>query len=113
MAPAIGALEQFLHDDPVKTPTLIEAALSHAQFKTIHPLPDGNSRVSRLLITLLLIAEGVLDRPLLYLSLYLKRHRSRRLGTGNERASRTRRQTAAGTRSGAGITGRQRGRIYV
>ncbi|MDP9385112.1 MAG: Fic family protein [Actinomycetota bacterium] len=75
VAPAIGALERFLHDDPVKTPVLIKAALSHAQFETIHPFLDGNGRVGRLLITLLLIAEGVLDRPLLYLSLYLKRHR--------------------------------------
>jgi len=75
VAPAIGALERFLHNDPVKTPILIKAALSHAQFETIHPFLDGNGRVGRLLITLLLIAEGVLDRPLLYLSLYLKRHR--------------------------------------
>ncbi len=75
VAPAIGALERFLHDDPVKTPILIKAALSHAQFETIHPFLDGNGRVGRLLITLLLIADGVLDRPLLYLSLYLKRHR--------------------------------------
>jgi Fic family protein len=75
VAPAIGALERFLNDDPVKTPILIKAALSHAQFETIHPFLDGNGRVGRLLITLLLIAEGVLARPLLYLSLYLKRHR--------------------------------------
>ena len=72
---AMGALEKFLHDDPVKTPILIKAALGHAQFETIHPFLDGNGRLGRLLITLLLIAEGVLDRPLLYLSLYLKRHR--------------------------------------
>ena len=75
VATAIGALERFLHDDPVKTPILIKAALSHAQFETIHPFLDGNGRVGRLLITLLLIEEGVLDRPLLYLSVYLKRNR--------------------------------------
>lgn len=74
--PAMGALEKFLHDDPVPTPILIKAALAHAQFETIHPFLDGNGRVGRLLITLLLSAEGqVLTRPLLYLSLYLKEHR--------------------------------------
>jgi len=73
---AMGALERFLHDDPAPTPLLIKAALAHAQFETIHPFLDGNGRVGRLLITLLLSAEGqVLSRPLLYLSLYLKEHR--------------------------------------
>jgi Fic family protein len=78
---AMSALEKFIHDDPVKTPTLLKAALSHAQFETIHPFLDGNGRVGRLLITLLLCAEPppperrVLTRPLLYLSLYLKRNR--------------------------------------
>ena len=73
---AMGALEKFLHDDPVPTPILIKAALAHAQFETIHPFLDGNGRVGRLLVTLLLSAEQkVLSRPLLYLSLYLKEHR--------------------------------------
>jgi Fic family protein len=72
---AMGALELFLHDNPVQTPVLIKAALAHAQFETIHPFLDGNGRVGRLLITLLLCGEGVLSRPLLYLSLYLKRNR--------------------------------------
>ena len=71
----MGALERFLHDDPVETPILIKAALAHAQFETIHPFLDGNGRVGRLLITLLLCSQEVLSRPLLYLSLYLKRHR--------------------------------------
>jgi Fic family protein len=71
----MGALERFLHDDPEPTPILVKAALAHAQFETIHPFLDGNGRLGRLLITLLLVSEGVLSRPLLYLSLYLKRHR--------------------------------------
>jgi Fic family protein len=73
--PCMGALEKFLHDDPVRTPTLLKAALSHVQFETIHPFLDGNGRVGRLLITLILCAEGALSEPLLYLSLYLKENR--------------------------------------
>lgn len=70
-------LEKWLHDKPDRTPTLIKAALAHVQFETVHPFLDGNGRIGRLLITLLLCAEGVLDDPLLYLSLYLKKHRRR------------------------------------
>ena len=71
------ALEKFLHDDPVRTPTLIKAALAHVQFETIHPFLDGNGRLGRLLITFLLCAEGAVSEPLLYLSLYFKAHRTR------------------------------------
>lgn len=71
----MGALEKFLHNNPVKTPILIKAAVSHAQFETIHPFLDGNGRLGRLLITLLLCAEGALTDPLLYLSLYFKTNR--------------------------------------
>jgi len=73
----MAALERFLHDQPTRTPTLVKAALTHVQFETIHPFLDGNGRVGRLLIALLLCAEGVLREPLLYLSLYLKANRER------------------------------------
>ncbi len=71
----MGALENFLHDEPMKTPVLIKAALAHAQFESIHPFLDGNGRLGRLLITLILCNEGVIKEPMLYLSLYLKTHR--------------------------------------
>lgn len=70
----LGALEKFLHDET--TPTLIKAALAHVQFETIHPFLDGNGRVGRLLITLLLCHDKVLGQPLLYLSLHLKKNRA-------------------------------------
>lgn len=72
----MGALERWLHGAPQPTPVLLKAALAHVQFETIHPFLDGNGRVGRLLITLLLCAEGVLREPLLYLSLYLKQNRT-------------------------------------
>lgn len=72
----MSALERFLHDWPERTPTLIKAALAHAQFETIHPFLDGNGRAGRLLIPLLFFAEGVLREPLLYLSLYFKERRA-------------------------------------
>lgn len=72
----VGRLERWLHDEPERTPTLLKAAMSHVQFETIHPFLDGNGRVGRLLVTLLLCVEGVLSEPLLYLSLYLKQHRA-------------------------------------
>ena len=74
--PCLDHLEKFLHDTPEKTSPLLKAALAHVQFETIHPFLDGNGRVGRLLITLLLCAEGTLRQPLLYLSLFFKTHRS-------------------------------------
>ncbi|MBN2207735.1 MAG: Fic family protein [Candidatus Coatesbacteria bacterium] len=75
IADCMGALEKFLHDQPVRMPLLVKAALAHAQFETIHPFLDGNGRLGRLLITFLLCAEGALKEPMLYLSLYLKNRR--------------------------------------
>jgi Fic family protein len=72
---AMGTLEKFLHD--TATPPLVRAALWHVQFETIHPFLDGNGRVGRLMVTLFLCAEGVLREPMLYLSLFLKQHRTR------------------------------------
>ena len=67
--------EKVLHDSNVKMPALIKAALTHVQFETIHPFLDGNGRLGRLLITFILCHEGVLNQPLLYLSLYFKTNR--------------------------------------
>ena len=66
----LGEWEKFLHDDTL--PPLAHAALVHSQFEAIHPFLDGNGRVGRLLITLLLIAKGVLPSPLLYLSAWFE-----------------------------------------
>ena len=71
----MGKLELYLHDQPEPTPVLLKAALAHVQFETIHPFLDGNGRLGRLLITLLLCEHKVLRQPMLYLSLYFKTHR--------------------------------------
>jgi Fic family protein len=71
----MAALERFLHGKPVDVPPLLRAGLAHVQFETIHPFLDGNGRVGRLLIALVLVNDGVLREPLLYLSLYFKQHR--------------------------------------
>lgn len=73
--PCMGALEAFLHADDDGLPTLLRAALAHVQFETIHPFLDGNGRLGRLLIALLLHHGRLLQEPLLYLSLYFKQHR--------------------------------------
>jgi Fic family protein len=69
----LSDFENFLHDEGL--PVLIKAGLAHVQFETIHPFLDGNGRLGRLLITLLLCLGGMLDAPILYLSLYLKQNR--------------------------------------
>ena len=73
---AMADLERFLHDQDDGLPTLVRAGVAHVQFETIHPFLDGNGRVGRLLIALLLFETRVLSQPLLYLSLYLKEHRA-------------------------------------
>lgn len=70
----LGSLEKYIHDD--HTPPLVRAALTHVQFETIHPFLDGNGRVGRLLIMLMLVEFGALKTPLLYLSLYFKANRA-------------------------------------
>ena len=74
--PCMSDLERYLHAKKRTAPVLIKAALAHVQFETIHPFLDGNGRVGRLIITFLLCAEGVLQDPLLYLSLYFKQNRT-------------------------------------
>lgn len=75
LMPALSDLENYLHK-PSDYPGIIDIGLIHAQFETIHPFLDGNGRVGRLLIAFLLHTHGLLERPLLYLSLYFKKHRA-------------------------------------
>ena len=73
----MAALERFLHAREDGLPLLLRAGLAHVQLETIHPFLDGNGRLGRLLVTLLLYQAGALREPLLYLSLYFKQHRER------------------------------------
>lgn len=82
LAEALSAFENYLHAEDA-LPPLVRAGLLHVQFETIHPYLDGNGRIGRLLVTLLLEHWKLLSKPLLYLSLFFKRHRDdyyRRLG---------------------------------
>jgi Fic family protein len=75
MGGCLDTFERFMHEGQSRLPALIKAGLLHVQFETIHPFLDGNGRIGRLLVTLYLCMNGVLRKPLLYLSLYLKTHR--------------------------------------
>jgi Fic family protein len=74
--PALSNLEKYIHDEYGPTPALVKAALAHAQFETIHPFLDGNGRIGRLLICLILVADGALPHPFFYISLYFKQNRT-------------------------------------
>lgn len=76
LADTLADFERFLHAGSSHMPPLIKAALAHVQFETIHPFSDGNGRLGRLLIVLILCNENVLREPSLYLSLYFKRRRA-------------------------------------
>ena len=74
--PLLAALEKFIHDETSNLPPIVRAGLIHVQFETIHPFLDGNGRLGRLLVTLYLCSQKVLQQPLLYLSLYFKTRRA-------------------------------------
>ncbi len=74
--PALDNLERYLHDEFGSMPVLLKAGIAHAQFETIHPFLDGNGRIGRLLISLMLVVDGALTHPYFYISLYFKKYRS-------------------------------------
>ena len=74
--PLMGDLENLLHNDASGLPQVMRIALAHYQFETIHPFLDGNGRIGRLMITLYFVSNGILKKPVLYLSAFLEKNKS-------------------------------------
>lgn len=72
----MGDLEKFLNNDEVDVPALVRIAIAHYQFETIHPFLDGNGRIGRLMVSLYLVSEEILDKPLLYLSTWFDKNKA-------------------------------------